>query len=299
MASKLGIPFRSIDLVDAYRKVVVDYLVEGYRRGLTPNPDIVCNREMKFGAFRDLAKAEGFAAVATGHYARRVERPDGSVEVRMGVDRDKDQTYFLALNRQEQMRDARFPIGDLRKAEVRRLAAEAGLPNAERKDSQGICFLGQVRIQDFLERHIPDAPGPIETPDGKVLGEHRGLHRFTLGQRKGIGLPSNADHEHFVVVAKDLPRRALIVAFDHPGTPGLYADRAVIAGLSWINEPATGPRDLLARVRHRDAATPARYEPLEDGAAELVFAETQRGLAAGQVVALYDGDRLMGGGVLR
>lgn len=299
VAAKLGIPFRSVDLVDAYRKVVVDYLVEGYRRGLTPNPDIVCNREMKFGAFRDLAKAEGFDAVATGHYARRVARADGSVEVRMGLDRDKDQTYFLALNRQEQMRDARFPVGELRKAEVRRLAAEAGLPNAERKDSQGICFLGQVRIQDFLERHIPDAPGPIETPEGKVLGEHRGLHRFTLGQRKGIGLPSNADHEHFVVVAKDLPRRALVVAFDHPGVAGLYADRAVVGGLSWINEPAGSPRDLLARVRHRDPATPARLEPRGDGSADLVFARTQRGLAAGQVVALYDGDRLMGGGVLR
>jgi len=299
VARTLGIPFRSVDLVDAYRRVVVDYLVEGYRRGLTPNPDIVCNREMKFGAFRDLARAEGFEAVATGHYARRLHRPDGSVEIRMGADRDKDQTYFLALNRQEQMRDARFPLGGLRKAEVRRLAAEAGLPNAERKDSQGICFLGQVRIQEFLERHIPDAPGPVVTPEGKVLGEHRGLHRFTLGQRKGIGLPSNADHEHYVVVAKDLPRRALVVAFDHPGTPGLYADRAIVDKLSWINEPITAPRELLARVRHRDPAVPARLEPRGDGSAELRFADTQRGLAAGQVVALYEEDRLMGGGVLR
>ena len=299
VARTLGIPFRSVDLVADYRRVVVDYLVEGYRRGLTPNPDIVCNREMKFGAFLNLARSEGFEAVATGHYARRLPRPDGSVEIHMGADRDKDQTYFLALNRQEQMRDARFPLGGLLKGEVRRLATEAGLPNAERKDSQGICFLGQVRIQDFLERHIPDAPGPIETPDGKVLGEHRGLHRFTLGQRKGIGLPSNADHEHFVVVAKDLARRALIVAFDHAGTPGLYADHAVVDGLSWINEQATEARELLARVRHRDPATPARLEPRGDGSATLRFARTQRGLASGQVVALYDGERLMGGGVLR
>ena len=299
VARTLGIPFRSVDLVADYRRVVVDYLVEGYRRGLTPNPDIVCNREMKFGAFLNLARTEGFEAVATGHYARHLPRPDGSVEIHMGADRDKDQTYFLALNRQEQMRDARFPLGGLLKGEVRRLASEAGLPNAERKDSQGICFIGQVRIQDFLERHIPDAPGPIETPDGKVLGEHRGLHRFTLGQRKGIGLPSNADHEHFVVVAKDLERRALIVAFDHPGTPGLYADHAVVDGLSWLNEPVAEARELLARVRHRDPATPARLEPRGDGSATLRFARTQRGLASGQVVALYDGERLMGGGVLR
>ena len=299
VATRLGIPFRSVDLIKNYREVVVDYLVEGYRRGLTPNPDIICNREMKFGAFLHLARAEGFAAVATGHYARRIEHADGTVSVAMGRDRDKDQTYFLALNRQEQMQSARFPVGDLRKAEVRALALEAGLPNAERKDSQGICFLGQVRIQDFLERHIPDAPGPIETSEGKVIGEHRGLHRFTLGQRKGIGLPSNTDHEHFVVVAKDLNRRALIVAFDKLGIPGLYTDRATADNLSWINQPVTTPRALLARVRHRDAPVPAQFLPLPGNAAEIQFHSSQRGLAAGQVIAFYDEDRLLGGGVLR
>lgn len=299
VAAKLGIPFRSVDLVAEYREVVVDYLVDGYRRGLTPNPDIVCNREMKFGAFLRLALADGFDAVATGHYARRVALPDGTVDIRMAADRDKDQTYFLALNRQEQMRDARFPLGDLRKPEVRRLAAEAGLPNADRRDSQGICFLGRVRIQDFLERHIPDAPGPIVDADGRAIGEHRGLHRYTLGQRKGIGLPSNADHEHFVVVAKDLATRTLRVAFDRPGLPGLYAERATVDGLSWIRQPVAAERDLLARVRHRDPAVPARLVPLGGGAAELRFAAAQRGLAPGQVVALYEGETLLGGGVLR
>lgn len=299
VAHTLGIPFRSVDLVDQYRAVVVDYLVDGYARGLTPNPDILCNREMKFGAFLKVALADGFDAVGTGHYARRVEMEDGTVDIRMGADRDKDQTYFLALNRQDQMQAARFPVGELRKAEVRRLAAEAGLPNADRKDSQGICFLGQVRIQDFLERHIPDAPGPIVDLSGKVLGEHRGLHRFTLGQRKGIGLPSNTDHEHFVVVAKEFATRTLRVAFDRPGLPGLYADRAVVDNLSWIRHPVTAERDLLARVRHRDPAVPARFVPLGDGAAEIRFADLQRGLAPGQVVALYDNDSLLGGGVLR
>jgi tRNA-specific 2-thiouridylase len=299
VARTLGIPFRSVDLIDAYREVVVDYLVDGYARGLTPNPDIVCNREMKFGAFLRVAQAEGFEALGTGHYARRVEQEDGSVDIRMGVDRDKDQTYFLALNRQEQMRAARFPVGELHKAEVRRLAAEAGLPNADRKDSQGICFLGQVRIQDFLERHIPDAPGPIVNGEGKVIGEHRGLHRFTLGQRKGIGLPSNTDHEHFVVVAKDLATRTLRVAFDRPGLPGLYTDQATLGGLSWIRQPVEGPRDLLARVRHRDPAVPARFTPVGEGTAEICFSSLQRGLAPGQVVALYEGESLLGGGVLR
>lgn len=299
VAATLGIPFRSVDLIQDYRAGVVDYLVEGYRRGLTPNPDIICNREMKFGAFLKLAQAEGFEAIATGHYVRRDLGPTGAVSLHMGRDVDKDQTYFLALNRQEQMQAARFPLGGYHKKEVRALAAQHRLPNAERKDSQGICFLGQVRIQDFLERHIPDAPGPIKTLDGKVIGEHRGLHRFTLGQRKGIGLPSNTDHEHFVVVAKDLARQALVVAFDKPGVAGLYTDQAVADHLSWIDQPVTTACSLLARVRHRDAPVPAHFMPSANGSAEIKFATTQRGLAAGQVVAFYEGDRLLGGGVLR
>jgi len=299
VAEKLGIPFRSVDLVAEYRKVVVDYLVEGYRRGQTPNPDIVCNREMKFGAFLKLALADGYESVATGHYVRRLERPDGSVDIAMGADRDKDQTYFLALNRQDQMRAARFPVGDLRKGEVRALAAEAGLPNAARKDSQGICFLGQVSIQDFLERHIPDQPGPIVDLKGNRLGQHRGLHRFTLGQRKGIGLPSNSDHEHFVVVAKDLATHTLTVAFDHPGMPELYRKVGVVDHLSWIREPVRGTREVLARIRHRDPACTAEFVPHGDGSAEIRFRDDQRGMAPGQVVALYDGEILLGGGVLR
>ncbi len=299
VADKLGIPFRSIDLVNEYRKVVVDYLVEGYRRGLTPNPDIVCNREMKFGAFLKLALQDGYAAVATGHYARRIEHADGSVDVAMGVDRDKDQTYFLALNRQSQMQAARFPVGELRKSEVRRLATEAGLPNAERKDSQGICFLGQVSIQDFLEKHIPDSPGPIVDLEGRRLGQHRGLHRFTLGQRKGIGLPSNTDNEHFVVVAKDLATHTLTVAFDRPTLASLYRNSCYVDHLSWIRQPVVSQRELLARIRHRDAAVLAEFLPMDNGSAEIRFRDNQRGMASGQVVALYDGEILLGGGVLR
>jgi len=299
VANTLGIPFRSVDLIQDYRAVVVDYLVEGYRRGLTPNPDIICNREMKFGAFLKLAQAEGFEAVATGHYVRREVTPQGTVHLHTGRDAEKDQTYFLALNRQEQMRAARFPLGSYHKKDVRALAAQHRLPNAERKDSQGICFLGQVRIQDFLERHIDDAPGPIETLEGKVIGEHRGLHRFTLGQRKGIGLPSNTDHEHFVVVAKDLERRALVVAFDKPGVPGLYTQHAVAHHLSWLDQPVSTARPLLARVRHRDAPVPAKFLPTTAGSAEISFDTVQRGLAAGQVIAFYEGDRLLGGGVLQ
>lgn len=297
VATHLNLPFQIIDLVDDYKRTVVEYLVDGYRRGLTPNPDIVCNREMKFGVFLRRALAEGYDTIATGHYARRRENTDGSFDLLEGLDPNKDQSYFLALLRQEQLAKAIFPIGEMLKPEVRRLATEARLPNAERKDSQGICFLGQVPVQDFLERHIPDAPGPVINATGKTIGQHRGLHRYTIGQRKGIGLPSNTDNEYFVVVKKDFTTNTLHVAFDKPGTAGLYTDHARANSFSWINRPISDEQDILARVRYRDAATPAHFKPSTDGTVELDFKLTQRGLAPGQVIAIYHDRVLMGGGV--
>jgi tRNA-specific 2-thiouridylase len=296
VAEHLGLPFRVLDLVKDYRETVVEYLVDGYRRGLTPNPDIVCNREMKFGIFLRRALAEGYDAIATGHYARRRANADGTFDLLEGLDPNKDQSYFLSLLRQDQLAKALFPVGDLLKPEVRRLAAEAALPNAERKDSQGICFLGQVPVQDFLERHIPDAPGPVVNAAGKVIGQHRGLHRYTIGQRRGIGLPSNTENEYFVVVRKDFTTNTLHVAFDKPGTPGLYTDRARVRDLSWINRPVDSAQDILARVRYRDPATPAHFLPTSSGA-ELTFRTAQRGLASGQVLAVYLDRVLMGGGI--
>jgi tRNA-specific 2-thiouridylase len=298
VAQHLDLPFRIIDLVEDYKRTVVDYLVTGYRQGRTPNPDIVCNREMKFGVFLRRALADGYDGIATGHYARRRANPDGTFDLLEGLDPNKDQSYFLALLRQEQLAKAMFPIGELQKPEVRRLAAEAALPNAQRKDSQGICFLGQVPVQAFLERHIPDSPGPIVNATGKVIGQHRGLHRYTIGQRKGIGLPSNTENEFFVVVKKAFATNTLHVAFDHPDVAELYTHAAVAARFSWINRPVTGESDLLARVRYRDPATPVHFRPRPspDGEVELTFPQTQRGLAAGQIVAIYEGPVLLGGG---
>ena len=297
VATHLGLPFRIIDLVADYKRTVVEYLVDGYRRGLTPNPDIVCNREMKFGVFLRRALADGYDAIATGHYARRRANPDGTFDLLEGLDQNKDQSYFLALLRQDQLAKALFPIGDLTKPEVRRLAAEAALPNAARKDSQGICFLGQVPVQDFLERHIPDSPGPVVNAVGKVIGQHRGLHRYTIGQRKGIGLPSNTDHEYFVVAKKDFATNTLHVAFDHPDTKWLYTGSARATDFTWINHPVEGEQDVLARVRYRDKAVGTHFRPLGDGTVELTFAQTQRGLAPGQVIAIYQDRVLLGGGV--
>ncbi len=314
VAERLGIEFHVVNLMREYREKVVAYLLEGYARGLTPNPDAMCNREIKFGVFRAWARDHGFAAVATGHYAQRMEtRPPGrvdgdrevaappgteAIELREGADKNKDQSYFLALLNQEQIRDARFPIGHLEKPELRRLAREAGLVTADKKDSQGICFIGEVKMQDFLRTYVPDVPGPIiRASDGRELGRHRGLHYYTLGQRRGIGVPSNADHEAYVVTGKRAADNALLVAFDHPDAPGLFQNAVRVHSLSWTNATIAAPATLEGRVRYRDPRVAVDFLPEGGGTALITFREPQRALASGQILALYDGERLLGGGV--
>jgi tRNA-specific 2-thiouridylase len=309
VADRLGIEFRVVNLMADYRRLVVDYLLDGYRRGLTPNPDVMCNREMKFGVFLRYAQAEGFAAVATGHYAQRVADPGSgpgttspatapTYVLLEGADSNKDQSYFLALLSQDQLRAARFPIGHLAKPELRRLAREAALPTAEKKDSQGICFIGEVKMADFLKAYVPEHPGPIvRATDGKVLGTHHGLHYYTIGQRKGIGIPSNTDHEAYVVVGKRAADHALLVAFDGPAAPGLWTDACRVHSLSFIGEPITEDRRIECRVRYRDPRVAIVLRTGPDGTAEVTFDQPQRALAAGQILALYDGNRLLGGGV--
>ena len=298
VADQIGIEFRVVNLMQEYRERVVAYLLDGYRRGLTPNPDIMCNREIKFGVFRAWARDNGFSAVATGHYARRVENADGTCSLIEGADKNKDQSYFLALLNQEQLRDACFPIGHLPKPELRRIASEAGLATAQKKDSQGICFIGEVKMQDFLRQYVPDEPGPIvRATDGQVLGQHRGLHYFTSGQRRGIGVPSNTDFEKYVVVGKRAADRALLVAFDHADAPGLFVSEVRIHSLSWIADPILAPRALEGRVRYRDPRVALEYFPEPNGTALIKFREPQRALASGQILALHDGETLLGGGV--
>ncbi len=299
VAEKLGVPFRMLDLMRDYRERVVEYMVEGYKSGITPNPDIMCNREMKFGVFLRQALADGFDGIATGHYARKRVNADGSADILTGLDPNKDQSYFLTFVRQEQLQKARFPVGELLKPEVRRLAAEAGLPNAERKDSQGICFIGKINVTEFLAQYIPESPGPIVNHEGRVVGTHKGLHRYTLGQRKGIDVPSNKDNEYYVVTSKDFSTNTLHIAFERPGLPGLYRDDCFVEQLAWVNRPVTAPRELLARVRYRDKLTPVVFTPDAFGGAHIRFLHTQRGIAPGQVLALHDGETLLGGGVYR
>ena len=296
VAMHLGIDYEIVNLVNEYRERVVNYLVDGYRRGITPNPDIMCNREMKFGTFLDYALEAGFDGIATGHYVRKLSNGDGSQDLLEGLDKNKDQTYFLALLRQAQIQKALFPVGELKKPRVRAIALEQNLPNATKKDSQGICFLGDMNISRFLEHYIEDKPGNIVNPEGKVLGQHRGLHRYTTGQRRGIGVPSNTDNEFYVVTGLDMERNELIVAFDQLDSPGLFTSEVEVYGLSFLNRPVTKPCRLLAKPRYRDPSQTITYTPIDDNRAKVTFDEPQRALSPGQILALYDGDQLLGGG---
>lgn len=296
VADRLGMEFRVVNLMEDYRRRIVEYLLDGYRRGITPNPDVMCNREIKFGVFRQYAQQQGFSAVATGHYARRIDH-GSEAALYEGADKSKDQSYFLALLQQEQLAQACFPLGHLTKPEVRRLAERHRLPNASKKDSQGICFIGKVRMKDFLQEYLEERPGPIVRADGQEIGRHRGLHYYTVGQRKGIGVPSNTDFKSYVVVGKDLAGNRLMVDFDSPQAPGLYCSEIRVHHLSFTGTPVTAPARLLGRVRYRDAAVPLHFEPLADGAAQIRFDRPQRALASGQILALYQDDRLLGGGV--
>jgi len=299
VAEQIGIEFHVVNLMRDYRARVVDYLLDGYARGLTPNPDVMCNREIKFGVFRAWARDHGFAAVATGHYAQRLPlagaarapTETGDFALFVGVDPDKDQSYFLALLSQEQLRDARFPIGHLTKPALRQIACDAGLVTAAKKDSQGICFIGQVKMQDFLRSYVPDQPGPIvRATDGRELGRHRGLHYYTLGQRKGIGVTK--PQPLYVLRLDPAERRVVVGSKQELGARDLQA-----TGVNWIaGVPPAGPTRVTARIRHRHADAPATVVSDGDGLASLVFDEPQLAIAPGQAVVFYDGDDVLGGG---
>lgn len=297
VADRLGIEFRVVNLMRDYRERVVEYLLAGYQSGITPNPDVMCNREIKFGVFLDYALEEGFSAVATGHYARTASQSDGTVAIYEGADPNKDQSYFLALMTQNQVAHARFPIGGLHKPAVRAEAERLKLPTARKKDSQGICFIGQVKMSDFLAAYVPDKPGRIVTLDGHEVGEHRGLHYFTIGQRKRIGVASPEYKRAYVVVEKRIESNELVIGWDEPETEGLYSASARLASVSWTRHPLTAPRELLARPRYRAPAVTARYLPEGGTHGRIEFHEPQRALAIGQICALYAGNELLGGAV--
>lgn len=296
-AKKIGIDFEVVDFIREYREQIVDYMVEGYKNGLTPNPDVMCNRRMKFGKFLEYAEKAGCETVATGHYCACAENPDGTRDLVMGADPAKDQSYFLAMITRSQLARASFPIGSLLKSEVREIARMNGLPNCDKKDSQGICFLGKIKIQDFLRNFIEEKPGDIVNAQGRTVGRHRGLFNYTIGQRRGIGVASNADFKSYVVVAKDFENNVLRVDFDSPSQPDLWTVSARVCDLNWLNREIAEETRLQVRVRYRDPLVDARFIPLGGGEARVEFDSPQRAIAPGQILALYSGTVLLGGAV--
>ncbi len=295
-AQHLKIPFEIVNFIEVYRKKVVDYLIEGYRSGQTPNPDVMCNRYIKFGVLVEHARS--YDALATGHYCVKQQEAD-HFSIYEGDDKTKDQSYFLCLVKKPNLARVLFPLGHLTKKQVRAIAADIQLPNAHRKDSQGICFLGskKVNINDFLEKYLPNQPGNIVNLRGEVIGAHEGLHRFTIGQRKGINIPSNKDFEHYVVIAKDYTRNQLVVGFDHTDTQGLYKSCAHVYQLNFLAEPPDDNEHLLAKPRYRDNSQGITWHWESENSVKIQFDVPQRALAIGQAVAFYRGQQLIGGGI--
>jgi tRNA-specific 2-thiouridylase len=298
VAAELGITLHRVSFAAQYRDRVFDYFLTEYRAGRTPNPDVLCNREIKFGICLGYADRLGAQRFATGHYAR-LEHGDAGPELRKARDADKDQSYFLHAVAREHFARVMFPLGELTKTEVRALAREAGLPVYDKPDSTGICFIGERPFREFLARYIPTTPGDIVTERGEVVGRHRGLAFYTLGQRGGleIGGRAGSREDAWYVAAKDLARNELLAVqgHDHP----LLVSRALATGpCNWLVQPGAREFESQIKVRYRQADQGCHATLGEAGALEVRFTEPQRAVTPGQFAVLYDGDRCLGGGVI-
>ncbi|MCP9759193.1 tRNA 2-thiouridine(34) synthase MnmA [Aquitalea sp. S1-19] len=298
VADIVGIDMEIVNFAKEYKDRVFSYFLKEYSAGRTPNPDVLCNAEIKFKAFLDYAMELGADCIATGHYARKLER-DGRHYLMKGVDETKDQSYFLYRLQQSQLAKALFPLGDIRKSEVRRLAEQAGLPTAAKKDSTGICFIGDRPFREFLKRYLPTSPGEMVTPDGKRVGEHEGLMYYTLGQRKGLNIGGSKDSngEPWFVAGKDIPANRLIVVQGHDH-PLLLKKTLTMADLSWTLDGAPEAGDYQAKTRYRMADAACALSPVIDGQTTLAFSQAQWAVTPGQSAVLYDGDICLGGGII-
>ena len=294
IADGLGIPFYVLDTKDVFRESVVQYFIDQHRAALTPNPCLECNRHIRFDWLLRHALALDADYLATGHYARIVKSPDGGWHLLKGLDPAKDQSYVLSVMGQAQLSKTLFPVGAYPKAEVRRLAGELGLSGANRKDSQDLCFLGNNDYRDFLRAHAPDmmTAGPIVTSAGEVLGEHRGLANYTIGQRRGLGISHS---EPLYVLAMNAFTNALVVGTkDELGRDELIAER-----VNWVS--GTAPRESFAaevKIRYQARPQQAVIKPLDTGRMHVAFETPQRDITPGQAAVVYDGDLCLGGGVI-
>ena len=300
VCERIGIPYYSVNFVREYEDRVFRYFLDEYRRGRTPNPDVLCNREIKFKAFLDFAMELGADGLATGHFCRLGDAANGKKQLMRGADGNKDQSYFLYMLGQRALEKAIFPVGGMTKAQVRQVAEEAGLINSRKKDSTGVCFIGERRFKPFLKQFLPAQPGDIVTLEGRVVGRHDGLMYYTLGQRRGLGIggvEGAQDGGRWFVLAKDMDRNELVVTQgkDHPL---LYSKNALGEGATWIaGEPPAQAFDCTCKYRYRQPDQRVHVQLTGDGGVHVTAAERQRAVTPGQSMVFYDGDVCLGGAV--
>lgn len=299
VSDSLGLPLHTINFSAEYWERVFSHFLREYEAGRTPNPDILCNREIKFKAFLDHAIDMGADYIATGHYAR-VGKQDDKYQLLKGRDNSKDQSYFLYTLGQRQLARSLFPLGELEKSVVRHIAMEHQLITHDKKDSTGICFIGERNFRDFLSRYLPASPGEIQTPEGQVIGHHSGLMYYTLGQRQGLGIGGvpGAPDEPWYVVGKDLQSNVLLAAQGHDH-PLLFSQTLHASQLSWVDGVGpSAPLHCRAKTRYRQADQPCTITHIDEQGCEVSFEDPQRAVTPGQSVVFYQGDVCLGGGVI-
>ena len=298
VCDQLSIKLHTVNFASEYWDRVFQHFLEEYRAGRTPNPDILCNKEIKFRAFLDHAHTLGADKIATGHYAR-TRVIDGHTCLIRGIDDNKDQSYFLHALSEEQLEHALFPVGELQKNRVREIAREQGFTTHDKKDSTGICFIGERRFDTFLQRYLPAKPGEIRSDEGELLGTHNGLMYYTMGQRKGLGIGGlqNADETPWYVVDKDLENNVLIVAQgqDHPR---LYHNTLETGHIHWINREQVEVKNCTAKIRYRQEDQSCTIENIAGGRHVVHFDQPQRAITPGQSIVFYQDEVCLGGGVI-
>ena len=298
VANQLDIKLHRIDFVKEYWDNVFTYFIEEYKKGRTPNPDIMCNKYIKFDAFMEEAKYLGADYIAMGHYARVRHEKDKSYLLR-GVDSNKDQTYFLSQISQEQLRHSLFPVGDLTKAEVRKIAKDNNLYTAEKKDSTGICFIGERNFKEFLKNYLPANPGNIVTMDSKIVGKHEGLMYYTIGQRKGLGIGGNNEFSDspWFVLGKRLDKNELIVG---QGNDNIYliSNHCYANNINWISDKPIEGKKYTAKFRYRQKDNDVKIEFINDDLIHVIYEQGVSSVTPGQAVVIYDGDICLGGGII-
>lgn len=290
VAAFFGIPFHTLDFEEQYAKRVMDYFFKEYKAGRTPNPDVMCNKEIKFKLLYDFAMKNGFDYMATGHYA---QVKNGKLY--RSLDENKDQTYFIYNLNPEQLEHVMFPVGHLQKPKVRALARKLKLPNAERNESMGLCFVGKIRLKDFLEQKLKRKPGKILDQEGKVIGEHEGLHYYTIGQRQGIKIGAGGP---FYVTKKDISNNTLHVT-SNPEDKNLYIKEIWLSSIHFVSEIKKFPSILTGRFRHQGDLVKLKLEKDKTGSFKVTFNKPQKAIASGQSLVLYSGTQCIGGGVIQ